>query len=56
MVGHSEAVEELVAAVIDSIPEGDKSSWWRRSLRFLFMYILPMVPLIYLLILWLGIY
>ena len=54
MVGNSEAVEELIVAVIDSLPEGDKRSWWRRSLRFIFMYVLPLVPLVYLLILWLG--
>ena len=54
VAGNSEVIEDLVASVIDSLPEGDKTSWWRRSLRFLFMYVLPFVPLVYLLILWLA--
>jgi len=54
MPGESEIIEELVVAVIDSLPEGEESSWWRRLLRFSFLYILPIIPLVYFLILLLG--
>ena len=52
MVGNTEVVEELVVAVLDSLPEGDEKIWWRRVLRFLFFYCLPILPFAYFFIWW----
>ena len=54
VVGNTDVVEELVVAVLDSLPEGDEKSWWRRVLRLIFFYCLPILPLAYFLIWWLG--